>query len=70
MKKITASIIAVAAATNAHAFAVTAYSTGQQELVQTVTGQTVVRCHFQYSGQEFTKLYPFGTICPMSIEVE
>lgn len=68
MKKL--ALILILAATNAHAFAVTVYSTGQQELVQTVTGQSVVRCHFQYSGQEFTKLYPFGTICPMSIEVE
>lgn len=55
---------------NAYAFPVTANFTGQQEIVQTVTGKSVVQCHYRYNSQEFTRLYEFGTICPMSIQVE
>jgi hypothetical protein len=58
------------AAAEAQAFTVTANFTGQQEWIQTVTGKTVVRCHFHYGGQEFTKLFEYGTMCPISIQIE
>lgn len=54
----------------AYGYTVTANFTGQQEFVQTVTGRNAVRCHYQYNGQEYTKLFEFGTICPMSIELQ
>ncbi|WP_024905453.1 hypothetical protein [Robbsia andropogonis] len=49
---------------------VLAFFTGQQEFVQTVTGKSAIRCHYQYNGQEFTKLYDMGQSCPSSIEIE
>lgn len=62
--------IAVLASANAYAFPVTANFTGQQEIVQTVSGQSAVRCHYRYGSSEFTELFQFGTICPMSVQVE
>jgi len=58
--------IAIASAALA-AFAATAFFTGRQEQVQTVTHQWVWRCEYNYNGQLIYRL--FQTSCPSSIEV-
>jgi hypothetical protein len=68
MKKL--ACVALLAWANAYAFPVTASFTGQQEIVRTVSGQSAVRCHYRYGSQEFTELFPFGTICPISVQVQ
>jgi hypothetical protein len=51
------------------AFAATAYFTGRQEYVTTVTGQMAIKCQYEYLGQKFWKVFKAST-CPLSIEVE
>ena len=60
-------IIIAALATNS-AFAATAYWTGRQEQVQTVTYQMAWKCEYNYAGQTFWRV--FQTSCPSSIEVQ
>lgn len=48
--------------------AIVATFTGFQEQVQTVTGQFVWKCQYDYFGQKFYRL--FRTHCPGTIEVE
>lgn len=62
--------IALLASANAYAFPVTANFTGQQEMVQTISGQSAVRCHYRYGSNEFVELFPFGAVCPTSVQVE
>lgn len=50
------------------AYAASAFWTGQQEQVQTVTGKFVWRCYYNYNGQVFSRL--FETSCPSSVEIE
>jgi hypothetical protein len=50
------------------AYAAAAYWTGKQEMVQSVTGQMVWRCEYNYNGQMVYFL--FKTSCPSSVEVE
>jgi len=52
----------------APAYAASAFWTGQQEQVQTVTGKFVWRCQYNYNGQMIYRL--FETSCPSSIEIE
>ena len=52
----------------APAFAATAYWTGRQEQVQTVTGQFVWKCEYNYNGQMVYEL--FQTSCPSSVEIQ
>lgn len=49
-------------------YAASAFWTGQQEQVQTVTGKVVWRCYYNYNGQTFSRL--FETSCPSSVEIE
>lgn len=60
--------VLIGVAVVAPAYAATAYWTGQQEQVQTVTGQYVWNCEYNYNGQTFWKL--FQTSCPSSVEIE
>lgn len=62
--------IALFACANAYAFGVTATFTGRQEIVQTVSGSSAIRCHYRYGMNEFVELFPFGTMCPMSVQVQ
>lgn len=48
--------------------AATAFWTGRQEQVQTVTYKWVWRCQYNYNGQTFWRL--FETSCPSSVEVQ
>jgi hypothetical protein len=50
------------------AFAATAYFTGRQEMVQTVTYQSGWNCEYQYGGQTFWQV--FIGMCPMTVEVQ
>ena len=50
------------------AYAASAFWTGRQEQVQTVTYKWVWRCEYNYNGQTFWRL--FETSCPSSVEVE
>ncbi|MFA4829206.1 MAG: hypothetical protein WC855_13330 [Thermodesulfovibrionales bacterium] len=65
-KSIAVVIILLLAATSASA--ATAYWTGRQEMVQTVTYQMAWNCEYNYVGQIFWRV--FKTSCPSSIEVE
>jgi len=47
--------------------AATAYWTGQMKMVQSVTGNTVWNCQYQYAGNYFWRA--FGGTCPMSVDV-
>ena len=66
MKK-TVAIVAMAMSSTS-AFAATAFWTGQQEQVQTVTYQYAWNCQYNYSGQLFWRI--FKNSCPSSVEVE
>ena len=50
------------------AFAATAFFTGRQEMVQTVTFQTGWKCEYNYNGQTFWRV--FVGSCPARIEVQ
>jgi hypothetical protein len=50
------------------ASAATAFWTGRQEQVQTVTYKWVWRCEYNYLGQKFWRL--FESSCPSSVEVQ
>jgi hypothetical protein len=64
-KPIFALTIALAAAP---AFAATAYFTGRQEQVTTVTGQVAWKCEYNYAGQTFWRV--FQNSCPSRVEVQ
>lgn len=49
------------------ALAATAYWTGESRMVQSVTGQVVWNCKYQYAGQVFWRA--FANTCPSSVEV-
>ena len=59
---------AMAAAIATPALAATAFFTGKQEMVQTVTNQMAWRCEYQYAGKYFWRVYLNG--CPSTIEVQ
>ncbi len=68
MKK---TLIALAiAAVCAQAIAAQAFFTGQMEMTQTVTGKPITRCQYDYLGTKFWRLFPYGTSCPSTVEVE
>lgn len=52
----------------AQAFAATAFFTGRQEMVTTVTYQQAWRCQYNYNGQLFWRI--FQGSCPANIEVQ
>ncbi len=52
----------------ASAFAATAFWTGRQEPVTTVTYQQAWRCFYNYNGQIVTQI--FSMSCPSSIEIQ
>jgi hypothetical protein len=58
----------VGALVAAPAYAATAFFTGRQEMVQTVTYQQAWRCEYNYNGQMIYEI--FQTSCPSSIEVQ
>jgi biopolymer transport protein ExbB/TolQ len=60
--------VVIGLALAAPAYAATAYWTGRQEQVQTVTGQFVWKCEYNYNGQTFW--YLFQTSCPSSVEIQ
>lgn len=68
MKKVATAFALIAFASQA--FAMLAMFTGQQQFVQTVTGQTVIQCVYRVNSQTFTRLFPMGTSCPPSLEVQ
>jgi len=49
------------------AYAATAYFTGVQLQVQTVTYQMAWKCQYNYAGQNFWKVFLYS--CPYSVEV-
>lgn len=53
---------------SAYAFAASAFFTGRQEQVQTVTYQFAWNCEYNFNGQTLWKV--FKTSCPSSVEVE
>jgi hypothetical protein len=52
----------------APAMAATAFFTGRQEQVQTVTYQSAWKCEYSYNGQKFWQVHK--TSCPSSVEVQ
>jgi hypothetical protein len=56
----------VAIAFSAHA--ATAFFTGQMNMVQSVTGQMVWNCQYQYAGHTFWRAYAGN--CPSQVEVQ
>ena len=50
------------------ALAATAYFTGKQEMVQSVTGRVAWNCEYNYAGNMFWRA--FAGMCPNSAEVE
>jgi hypothetical protein len=62
-------ILLLAAALSAHAMTVTATLVSSR-IGTTVTGQSVVICTYSYGGQKFEKLFPIGTNCPISIQIQ
>jgi hypothetical protein len=61
-------LLLAAVLTSFQAHAATAYWTGAQRQVTTVTYQMVWECEYNYQGRVFTRL--FQTSCPSSIEVQ
>lgn len=53
---------------SSYAFAATAFFTGRQEMVTTVTYQQAWRCQYNYNGQLFWRV--FQGSCPANIEVQ
>jgi hypothetical protein len=53
---------------SSYAFAATAYFTGNQKQVQTVTYQMAWSCEYRYAGKTFWQTYKNS--CPQSVEVE
>jgi hypothetical protein len=68
MKIAWALAVAAGMALSTSAYAATAFFTGRQEMVQTVTYQMAWKCYYSYAGQTFTAI--FKDSCPSSIEVE
>lgn len=66
MKRLILATVVLAAASTA--YAATAFFTGKQHQVQTVTGKVVWECEYRYLNRTFTRL--FETSCPGSVEVE
>ena len=52
-----------------NAWAATAYFTGRQEQVTTVTGQQASNCEYRYMDKTFWKVFEIYA-CPMSIEIQ
>jgi hypothetical protein len=61
------SLILILLLVSSQAFAGTAFFTGRQEMVQTVTYQTAWRCEYNYNGQYFYQLHQ--GFCPSSVQV-
>jgi len=61
-----ATVVGLAFATSA--YAATAYFTGHQEMVQTVTFKMAWKCEYLYNGQKIYQI--FEGSCPSSIEVQ
>ena len=66
MKRMFMFLTAVLAASQV--YAATAFFTGKQEMVQTVTYKMAWRCQYNYNGQLFWRL--FENNCPSSVEVQ
>ena len=66
MKRI--GLLLVTLLVSSHAIAATAFFTGRQEMVQTVTYKMVWRCQYNYNGQLFWRLFEMS--CPASVEVQ
>lgn len=64
MKKL---IFIILIAFSANSYAATAFFTGRQEMIQTVSYQTAWNCQYQVYGQYFWAV--FKNSCPSSIEV-
>ena len=47
-----------------------AWFTGNQEFTSSVTGLSIVRCQYDYSGTSFWRNYRANTTCPQSVAVE
>lgn len=62
------SILLAALVFSTYAIAASAFFTGRQEMVQTVTFKMVWRCQYNYNGQLFWRL--FESSCPSSVEVQ
>jgi len=60
--------ILVVIAVAAPAYAATAFWTGRQEQVQTVTYKWMWKCEYNYAGQKFWQIHEGS--CPSSVEVE
>lgn len=63
-------VSAIVLAVSLDAAAATAYWTGKQEFVFTVTGKSAIKCQYEYLGQFFWRLFVERSTCPTSIEVE
>lgn len=68
MKIIATCVLVAGLAAAASAYAATAFWTGQQQQVQTVTGTYAWNCEYNYAGQTFWKV--FTGSCPPSIEIQ
>jgi hypothetical protein len=66
VKPVIALVVLLACSTQATA--ASAFFTGRQEQVQTVTYRWVWRCQYNYNGQLFWRL--FETSCPYSVQVQ
>lgn len=68
MRRYRIAALAAGLLASSYAFAATAYWTGRQEQVQTVTYQIAWNCEYNYAGQVFWRVYQGS--CPSSVEVQ
>lgn len=68
MKLIPAAVMLSGLLAATSAYAASAFWTGKQVQVTTVTGQIAWNCEYNYNGQIFWRL--FKTSCPSNIEVQ
>lgn len=69
MKRLFTAAAIIASACSANAFPATANLVGQS-LGNSVTGQQIRICVYQYNGSHFQQVLPISATCPFSIQVQ
>lgn len=69
MKRFFTAAAIIASACAANAFPVTANLVGQS-LGNSVTGQQIRICVYQYNGSHFQQIVPIHVSCPFSVQVQ
>lgn len=69
MKKRSLTFLLATVALSAGAFTVMATLVGSRQGTS-VTGQMITICTYTYNNQHFDKIFPMGTNCPISIQLQ